>query len=1491
MAHTLRGIWRRLFKLVAWTMAILIVVVGVALFIVFDQDRLNRFAQWGLAQAFDTEATSISLDKSATDFKLPGLNGRGFISFSDFRVRSVDDEYDVVYLPKLVVHFDLFSVLSRPLSRIEVPDGVSVAFMMDDEGNWADAAILKEQEKDDEPSSFKIELPEILIRNAWLHYRVPGELADPTEGSLAARMEFRNPRGGPEPVRFQGKPVQKLSNISLSLLRSRDEPGALLVRGESDCKFWGRTLFQGVIRRDLSLDVRVLKQDMLLDQSFYERIGEGGKASDIRDLLLPTDDAGKNELDLSVRIFGGGEDDIDMELQTYFRGNFLYRNIPGLVQQCHAQVNFRLSSGELTILNGIGMRGAGRVFCNGAVRGIGTDQEVIEVNVRAQGVAVNSTLRNALRGEVNKEGERTYPEFERYGRKSPTKQPKVASPFDLVARMCLPSGLADAEVTVIDRYQGGTDVSINATMLDFTATYMGTPATTAGYMSETLNPTLTSGDPGLRSVNRLLQDDGLPASEPAIGPPFTAFPLTVYNMRGVVSGRVPAGGAPLFRVRGFNQEEVERLERVHPSMAGNFRVEQPDAFGVQGHRGDDRQRVFAAATELKLGSPRDAEGVDTSRLQIQVKTEGFQFDPQLKAMLPPKVQSVLDRLSPNGKVDVQRGSIVIDQLMSSPAVNLEFNFQPKSMTAGFTLPGATQPIPLVDVTGSITQLSTISETKNQHTVRVNTANANVSSSLGGGEVGLKTFLIETARPREHMYMELGAKNIAFDESLFAYLPKSMTAVQELFTPSPMDGSTRALSGEVDVSVRFGIWPGARPANEMRDHPGAGEVLEIRLSLRNARFALKAFAPEVPYFLRDVSADIVVLLRDDEGVEIQIRKLSGVPEDERLLAGEAPGTIYATGSVIVPPGRTGEPLLLDMHVDAKNVLAGPKLRKSVDNFLGKDNAVGKLWTQLEAQPDQPLGLIDLVGDIRGRIPLGEKPEAATVKVSAEAGAAANQPATVESKPAPDAKVEAKKKKKVGDFDYLIDVRLHDGTLTYDLFRLPLTEVEGTLSIRSGPVVEFRDFRAKAPNGSIEMTRVEVVDGVLFASVSARAIPFDDTLRKAASGIQGIAKVLELIDPQPNPKLVEEGRTDTGLMNLELSVEVRPNRIDLRPNRVEVINTDLTIGVRFEQCTGVWETETVLLTDPESGEGSQLFQGSVQFSRVVWKGLVFTDISSRIENDGKSMNLPNVRGQLHGGTLRGNFWLSLEEGKPDYLGRFQAQNVLLQDAAKALAGTQSQDEDVGLSGGLSGELSFHPVDATGLVGKGRMDISREPLSQAQLARFDSLSDEERKGKLAELGKVPLFSGMYEALGLSRGEYFNEAHMVFHLLQDRMKIRQLEFISNFMRVEAEGGYDTDQEDLNPYAGTIYLSGKLPGDTNYILYSDESGDQLALTLVPSLFPRAPNIPGFKYLFDPIKGTVFKVYVTGTFAKPSVEPFTRARDPDSESEAEVYPDYSPLED
>ena len=894
---------------------------------------------------------------------------------------------------------------------------------------------------------------------------------------------------------------------------------------------------------------------------------------------------------------------------------------------------------------------------------------------------------------------------------------------------------------------------------------------------------------------------------------------------------------PLFNITGV----IETLEGN-----GNRKI-----FRIRGLDESERANIFKA-TGLDLpASPRglvahrgDGHGriyvdgtiknavskvQDDSETTLKISTQNMILNRELTSFLPPQAQEALLPFRPRGPIDISDSKISITPRSNS----LRFQVFANRLLAQYRLGDATNPLKLNELRGTV-HIDALGN------IRLEELQGNVLNSPF--TFGLK---INAGRPLQRTEFSAKIEEIELNEELFSYLPSSMAGLRKLFT-DPTSGDQQ-LSGKIDVEFQ-----------SVLSAPNQSDRTRVLLHLRNGVIGLNALSP---FVLKNVDASLYVVAREG-GIELQIVSLKGQPDN----GNNTDETINISGSLFIPTNEDQD-IKYNVLINAENVLLNEKIRLAADRLLrekdGEESTLARVWKDMQYDSQgTPLGRADIKASLAGAI--GKNSQAPS--------------------------------------HYNFDVLLKHCSIRYENFSLPLKEVTGRILVTGNasselPSVSFLGFHAEAPQGEVEFSNLlfergaeKAEDSKFSITIAARQLPLNDDLRKAfPPEFRGI---YDSLDPTDRTKRLKDQKPRKGLINLDVTLTISGDNRFNYVGDVEFVEADLELGVAFTQCNGFLSCKGVLWGD--EGEGytnHSLYEGSVKFDKAQWKGVTFTNVTSSAQFAGNRFTLPNVRGEIHEGIIEGSMWFDFSNEEKNYLGIFNASRVSLESLSIALAGAQDPDPEKTLRGGLDAEILFFPERDNGLMGKGRIDVGRIPLKPEELKYIESVPPEERKGRPGSLGKVPLFGGLYDSLDVGSSGHFDEAHLIFHLHHDRMKIRELELISDALRVESVGGINPENDDT--WAGgkeSSFFAADPSDDTNYILYKeDENGKQVDITLIPTFAPRLPTFPVVQLLIDAIKGVVARIDITGPMTAPEIGLNSRTRERNNRDLGDVGPERSEL--
>ena len=407
--------------------------------------------------------------------------------------------------------------------------------------------------------------------------------------------------------------------------------------------------------------------------------------------------------------------------------------------------------------------------------------------------------------------------------------------------------------------------------------------------------------------------------------------------------------------------------------------------------------------------------------------------------------------------------------------------------------------------------------------------------------------------------------------------------------------------------------------------------------------------------------------------------------------------------------------------------------------------------------------------------------------------------------------------LGENLWSIELSLEGCSMNYLKFPYPVGDLTGSILV-DGSNISFRNLHGRTEGqGSVTLTEAGYSDADGWhVTLNAREVPFSHTLRNALPA--ALIKRFDAAKP-------------TGTFDADVALQGR-NDAFVFQCAVDLRDTTLDVGLHFEKVNARLDLEGLIENDTRRANGN------LRVDSLLWKDAEFNDVTSEVQLFGDRLTLPNMRGQFYGGSIEG----AISVNDSEYEGAVRVRGADLGALGKTAFPKAGE-----LQGAIDGEIAFYSKpDVNGQIGRGRVDV----------AAFDATSKDEKRNT-AKLAEVPLFSQMFATT--KNPQNFDEGHLFFWLGQDRVTIREMDFVSDAARVETFGG---DEE-------------------NYIVYAT---GEMRMKLFFTIAPRAPlAIPGIQQVFDLLKQILFPLYVTGTLNSPKVEAFSLAQN-DLDKQRDVFP-------
>ncbi|MCC6573192.1 MAG: hypothetical protein IT462_05310 [Planctomycetes bacterium] len=399
---------------------------------------------------------------------------------------------------------------------------------------------------------------------------------------------------------------------------------------------------------------------------------------------------------------------------------------------------------------------------------------------------------------------------------------------------------------------------------------------------------------------------------------------------------------------------------------------------------------------------------------------------------------------------------------------------------------------------------------------------------------------------------------------------------------------------------------------------------------------------------------------------------------------------------------------------------------------------------------------------------------------------------------------------GEIDWNFEVLLEGCGINFTGFPYPIKDLSGSLIIE-GKKVSLRNCRGKAEGGDVLISEANYDEETgWMLTLSAVNMPFSRPLRDALP--ETLRRQFDRLQPK-------------GTYDIQIELAGKDNAIYYVVSH-DLKQTDLDLGLHFDDVTARVDAEGSVIGDRSS------VNAEIYIQEAFFKKARFNDITSRAQMFDERLSLPNLRGKFYGGTVEASFTLV----KETYNGA-----IVVRGADVKELGKTAFPEAGDLAGALDAEVKFYSnADKDGQIGRGRIDVGNKA-----------------DGAKARLASVPLFSTIFDTTG--NKQEFDEGHVFFWLGQDRITIREMDFVSDAARVETFG----------------------PSEENYVMYGTT---EMRLKLFFTLAPRAPlAFPVLQQVFDLLKQILFPLYVTGSLNAPKVEAFSLGAD-ELERQRDVFP-------
>ncbi len=893
---------------------LLFLLFFVAPIVVLNVLATGKTGNWLLRSAtdevFNTGSAAVTWDEAATRITGPGLSLTGAVSYYNIRVKrlaplklaSGTADYTVLHIPVLTVSYDLKKLPSSPITGVECPDQAELYFNVE-KGRWLDGDIL--QPGSGSPAELP-QLPSFIVRRALVHVRADSVLRPPEE--------LRPPEpGGP-------LPWYDFVVTDLALLPQPGNPDVFDLQGRGKGAPFGTFDVAGTLQRDGSQsEILFAQQNMKLDESFVSAL-----SIEVRRIYDQFQIEGVANISCRVVIPKGRALEFNADIDIN-QGRLCFVGFPLAVSPASARLH--VHNNKVTIESIRGQRGPAQVFVSGEVSNIGEVGEALQVSVDIKDLLIDEQFRLALleaRLQPGNENPATGMAF-------------LASEWKPELIPARKSWESDADWR---RRQGfpewpGKELTAGGVVypsLDDVLPFVARAFTPVGFCNFQFSTreVWKGGEEAIKlpdgrtRMKRITDRDQKwfvyirDASACYVGLPELGdggFPIPIFKGYGVVEGTVKTGTPSVFVVRGYTQEELARIPEAEE------RGMRPSTF-LTSERQKPGQKVQLRATY------RDPEQNGDPDLVLNVTTDGIVMDEELRSALPESIRKVVATFDPKGRADVESADVRI--IPAKDYIDYVFTIRARGVLAQYQFEGATRPIELADIDGSL-RISNLTGT-----VEV--------SSLRGRLAGSQVYMDVTFKdgdPNPSYTFSGGSDEFTIVPVIADMLPPTLAKVFADFAPT----------GNLLLRVKG-----------RKDVPDLENLVEAEVVFRGggARFV------KFPYALSAMGGRVFAKVTDSQ-VEVMLQQLtaSGSTKDSKVSVG---------GHVLVPLKKEGDALdpqpRYDLLLTAEHVALDSALMEALTPVLQAPGTTEKpaLISFVES-----LNLQGAVG-VKGRLLSDEKGEA-------------------------------------------------------------------------------------------------------------------------------------------------------------------------------------------------------------------------------------------------------------------------------------------------------------------------------------------------------------------------------------------------------------------------------------------------------------------------------------------------------------------------------------
>lgn len=762
-------------------------------------------------------------------------------------------------------------------------------------------------------------------------------------------------------------------------------------------------------------------------------------------------------------------------------------------------------------------------------------------------------------------------------------------------------------------------------------------------------------------------------------------PVPIHSAYGVVEGSQGPNQPGRYVVRGYTEEELQSLGGKAEGMT---------AWGQRGLTAtlaDSSQRIWLNA-EYQV--PRG--DFEETRLTLNLDSEGLDLTDNVTDRLPDGVQKILAQFQPEGRADINSAAIEVI-LDDEGAVRYEFEIAANSVAAQYQFDGARDPVRLKEISGTISVSSQGPRVKLQR-LRGKILDSSVELSL-------------TWENDEIPRIEVSSNDFMLDPSLRNAMPDALAGVIDKLDPRGAVAFT--VTGQRGDKLSNVIYANIEFRAGMGDRAGS--------------LQFDAF----PYRLSNVTGRAFVTVKDDM-VEVALRSLGG--EGAREDETKSPAMIHVSGHVLVPievtpdeepeaeSDATANP---DDNTD-EDPLDVPEIEPEDDTSVMFDLHLTGTGIPIDES------LLDAMTSMLRDKPEDPEPELVTflreLHITGTVG--------VSGRVFQDDQ---------GKLDWILNLTLESCAINYDLFKYPVTNLEGLVLV-DGNNVKLRNVIGRTEDGTITLHEAgydEIAGWNIGLSIRKMKFQATPTLRQALP--EKLRRQFMRINPR-------------GEFDMDMVMSGKGDYFRYRI-AMDTFDTSIEVGLSFDQMNARINLDGVV-------EGDRNHQnGSLWIKSIKFKDAVISDVTCNAQFFGERLVLPNLRGKFYGGWMEGAFNVDGEK----YNG-----SIIIRSADLGRVGKDAFPDVGELIGAMDAEIRFHSwLDSDGQIGRGRVDV--QP--------FNRNSDDPALNT-CRLAPVPLFNEISVVTGNEQN--FDEGHVYFWLSPDRIIIREMDFVSDAARIETFGGDD---------------------------------------------------------------------------------------------------------